>query len=423
MFLPTDNSRNRRPTGRATQRFHLLDIDLKRSTFALFLTAGYFKSDPRLAWVPLDLTVASAALLMIAVLHSLASEPFRLNAALPLALVLFLLMSVSLMFTAWTPYAVEKATRFYTLTLLAFLAPVFLIRDLDDARRFFNSLAIIGLAITVDASFTLFGSLGTTNAMSRLKTVGASTISLARIAGTAGIWLVIGMLHGSTRQFIASSIGVAGITIAMLGSGSRGPLLAIVLSLFAALILFYKTDGKAISRGIGITGIIVLSVVIGFAIAPSQSRQRISSFLSDPTGVNEEDTQSVEIRADASKIALVEIGKSPFGLGWGGFDALSIAHNAPVVYPHNLLLEVFVEMGWLSGLFLCGLLAYVLYRSAVIGFLTHRIEANALFTLLLFSLFNSLVSGDLNDNRILFTLMTTALTLPAQAMKDVWVAT
>jgi hypothetical protein len=402
-------------------RSNLLDVDPKRVIFALFLTAGYFKSDPRLTWVPLDLTVAFAVLLVVAVLHSLASEPFRLNAALPCTLALFVLMSVSLMFTVWTPYAVEKASRFYTLTLLAFLAPVFLIRDLDDARRLFNSLAIIGLVITVDASFTLFGSLGTTNALSRLTTAGASTISLARIAGTAGIWLVVGMLQGSTRQFIASSIGVAGITIAMLGNGSRGPLLAVVLSLLAAVILFYKTDAKAISRGIGVAGIIVLSVAIGFAIAPSQSRQRISSFLSDPTGVNAEDAQSVDIRKDAYMIALVEIGTSPLGLGWGGFDALSIAHNAPIVYPHNLLLEVFVETGWLSGLFLCGFLAYALYRSAVIGFLTHRIEANALFALFLFSLANSLVSGDLNDNRILFSLMAAALTLPVQTMKGVWV--
>ena len=165
-------------------------------------------------------TVASAALLIIAVLHSVATEPFRLNSALPLTLGLCVLMSVSLMFTEWTPYGVEKAGRFYTLTLLSFLAPVFLIRDRDDARRFFNSLAI-GLAITVDASITLFGSLGTTSALSRLKTEGASTISLARIAGTAGIWLVVGMLQGSTRLFIASSVAVAGITIAMLGNGSR----------------------------------------------------------------------------------------------------------------------------------------------------------------------------------------------------------
>ena len=403
-------------------RFNLLDIDPKRLIFALFLTAGYFKSDPRLTWVPVDLTVASAALLMIAVLHSLATEPLRLNAALPLTLAIAVVMSVSLIFTTWTPYGVEKATRFYTLTLLAFLAPVFLIRDLGDARKLFNSLSIIGLAVTVDASFTLLGTLGTANAISRLKTVGASAISLARIAGTAGTWLIIGMLQGSTRQFMASSIGVAGITIVMLANGSRGPLLAIVLSLCAAMLLFYKRDGKAVSRGIGIAGIIVLSVGIGFAIAPSQSRQRISSFLSDPTGVNEEDTQSVEIREDASKIALVEIGKSPLGLGWGGFDELSLAHNAPVVYPHNLVLEVFVEMGWLSGLCLCGLLGYVFYRSAVLGSRTRRIEANALFTLLLFSFANSLVSGDLNDNRILFTLMTTALALPVEAATNMWVA-
>jgi len=402
-------------------RVNLLDIDAKRMIFALFLTAGYFKSDPRLAWIPLDLTVGLAALLMIAVVHSLASEPLKLNAALPLALALFVVMSVSLMFTTWTPYAVEKVSRFYTLTLIAFLAPVFLVRDLEEARRLFNSLCIVGLAITLDASLTLFGSLGTTNAAFRLNTGGASTISLARIAGTAGVWLIVSTLQGSTRQLLTTSIGVAAITIAMLGNGSRGPLLAIVLSLCAAMILFYRADERAIGRGIGIAVIIVFSVVIGFAIAPSQSRQRISSFLSDPTGANEEDSQSVEIRKDASGIALVEIGKSPLGLGWGGFDALSIAHNAPVVYPHNLLLEVFVETGWLSGLFLCGLLAYAFYRAALLGVLTQRTEANALFTLLLFSFINSLVSGDLNDNRILFTLMTTALALPLRAVRKVWV--
>jgi O-antigen ligase len=86
----------------------------------------------------------------------------------------------------------------------------------------------------------------------------------------------------------------------------------------------------------------------------------------------------------------------PIGLGWGGY-----ANYAPanLEYPHDIVLEVFAEAGWLAAASLVLWIGYVWARARRRA---NDFEGMASLAVLTFMLMNALVSGDINDNRTFF---------------------
>jgi O-antigen ligase len=86
-------------------------------------------------------------------------------------------------------------------------------------------------------------------------------------------------------------------------------------------------------------------------------------------------------------------------VGVGGFD-----RYAPLElhYPHNLLLEVGSELGWIPLFSLVVLLTWSVI--VVVRILRREYAWHTLFLSLVFmsALMNAMVSGDLNDNRVLY---------------------
>jgi O-antigen ligase len=80
----------------------------------------------------------------------------------------------------------------------------------------------------------------------------------------------------------------------------------------------------------------------------------------------------------------------------------------PLEYPHNLLLEVACEYGVQTVLVLLLLFIYVFYLSYH-KMIQYRRDKTSLYPLLfylfLFFFLNSLISGMLNDSRLLFVVI------------------
>ena len=100
----------------------------------------------------------------------------------------------------------------------------------------------------------------------------------------------------------------------------------------------------------------------------------------------------------------------PLGIGVGGFERFA---PLDLRYPHNLFLEVGCELGWIPLLSLLATLALSL--SALVKVLKNEYSWPMLFLgiLVITTLLNSMVSGDLNDNRNFFA----ALLLPFVALR------
>ena len=131
-----------------------------------------------------------------------------------------------------------------------------------------------------------------------------------------------------------------------------------------------------------------------------RDRARVASFLAG------EYDESVGVRAFFWEVAARHIALSPGGIGWGGF--LGIPSVAPFavldarLYPHNVLIEIALEAGWLPAV----MIASFVLASVVTSMRSARTAgAAALFSLLLFTLINSLLSGDINDNRLLWVML------------------
>jgi O-antigen ligase len=101
--------------------------------------------------------------------------------------------------------------------------------------------------------------------------------------------------------------------------------------------------------------------------------------------------------------ALNNISVPLFGLGVGGFS-VHYAHFDDIrgFYPHNILLEVLVEMGLPALISVVAWIAYAIRRLYKSQNDENLLTTTLLFSLLVFNFFNALVSGDLNDNRLLY---------------------
>ena len=127
----------------------------------------------------------------------------------------------------------------------------------------------------------------------------------------------------------------------------------------------------------------------------------------------------IEERVDPLRRGFASIAAHPEGLGWGGYariaPGVTYGGRAGTVerqYPHNLLIETFVEGGWASGLVLMSLLAVAVARAARTSKTSSSPEADAVLGVLVLLLTGAMFSNDWNDNRDLLALAALALVLP-----------
>jgi len=93
------------------------------------------------------------------------------------------------------------------------------------------------------------------------------------------------------------------------------------------------------------------------------------------------------------------------GHGLGSWPKLNKI-NAERAYPHNIFCEVGVELG-LFGLMFLSLCFFIFFLSpaSLRNLMSQNTCFICLYFLALFYMLNSLVSGDLNDNRPLFLFL------------------
>ena len=119
--------------------------------------------------------------------------------------------------------------------------------------------------------------------------------------------------------------------------------------------------------------------------------------------------QSTEGRAVLFQSSFEQFFKYPIGVGFGNWQDYSHVRSYLVTkdlyYPHNIFLEIFCELGFLVGII------FIIYVIVVFfyGFTSFLRKKNYLFQLLFyifaFLIFNSMISGDFSDARILFVFM------------------
>jgi O-antigen ligase len=386
---------------------------------AAFLFAGDLKADPRLAWVPVDLTLLTGAILSL-VLAARAARGFRV--ASRAALLLLGLWWLTFLPGVWgsvdSPYGVQKVATLFSFTLLSALAPLWLLGGEGDLRGMVNALAGFCLAIT------LAGLFGAGHGEARLQAFGSGTIALGRATGLLFLHAVLALAEGPSAPIpVGKAVGSAvswvrsGARLAKAGpfavmtlagiaavfTGSRGPIVAALLVLLLVFGLGRQRLGRRGLELILAGGLLVALVAASLSFAPAGSLRRLDTFVHGQYGGSE------RYRVQALDQAWEQIRQAPAGLGWGRFATrVDPEKGLGRQYPHNLLAEVALEGGWACA----AATVLVLVTAVLIAWSrTASGVGRIAFSGLLFYLVNAMVSGDVNDNRPLFMFISSALAL------------
>lgn len=363
----------------------------------VFLCAGWVKADTRLSWLPFDLTAGFAALtILLAVRRVIAGESLVVRGIGWIA-ALFSMLLLASVNTDWTRYAIEKAERLFTLTLLAALAPAFLVRGSQELGRLLKVLTAIGLLMAADAAYAIVN-MGPE--LLRATATGTDTIETGRSAGVTFLIVLVGYLRRTLPGKIALPL-LGGLGVVALASGSRGPLVA--LSVAGLLTIMALPQG---TRHTCRVCMVFLSVVVLTCLSiswiPAGSVERVERLFAGHASESETD------RLAYAKYCVEEVPEHPWGIGFGGFAASSVEPSQSYrSYPHNIVLEVALEMGWLAALVLMAAITLGLGS----GFRLTRAgqEEAVLFPVLAMLVISALFSSDINGHRLLFAFLSLSI--------------
>ncbi len=388
---------------------------------ALYLTAGVYKADPRLSFLSkfLDLTVLFESLTILGVLYSILKKRikyFFFPKGILLAYIFLIFLGIfSLFYTLAPIYGTDKILRFIFITSPGFFLSGNLFQNRETYVRFIFVFIILAIIMTFDI---ITGGL-TPGEVSFREALGSNYLAVGRISGIAVIFSLSLLFMIKKVFYKICLIFLMGIfTFSMFVSGGRGPLLAFILSvlfIFIYLLLFHllKREGSQIFiekkilkliRYLLLFFILVSFIVFYFHDYFLTIFYRLS-LLEELSGA------SIEERLRLYKSALDAIKISPIvGVGIGGFSVFYRGYDAlRGMYPHNIFLEISSELGFL-GLFS---FLFMILKTILIAFSNIKTSKTkndfylslGLLMTLFFMLINSSISGDINDNRLLFVIL------------------
>ena len=301
-------------------------------------------------------------------------------------------------------YGTEKYINF-----LLIIVPISVIilekYDLKDVK--YTLLLLVGVSCFL-ALLALFDLASSDRVDGRMATLGGGPIVFARWMGLAIIVLFFMPLD---IKKIYKYILITIFFILALASGSRGPILSLVLtfSLFIAL-----NFNRVIVKLIVLSFFIISMLLVSGAsdkISEIGGFDRVFMNVSKKGG----STQSTSTRMDLTLGSFVVFQNYPLGVGAGNWrpvvNKIQPDHLIALEYPHNLLFEVGNEYGIFVLIILLLTLIFTVYMSfkKMLKYRGFTSLYPLLFYLLIFFFLNSLVSGMLNDSRILFVIISMIL--------------
>jgi O-antigen ligase len=271
-----------------------------------------------------------------------------------------------------------------------------------------DALMIFYILLGVSCFLALLSSVGLSlsdRADGRLAALGGGPIVFAR-------WMGFGILSFlflpiKIRAFYKYLIILIFFILA-LASGSRGPILALFLTGLVYIFLNFNRVIVKISLGVCLLASVLLFSELGKQISKIGGLDRVFMNVSKKGG----SSQSTSTRTNLAIGSFILLQHYPLGVGAGNWQTVSNeirpTHLMPLEYPHNLLLEVACEYGLQTALLLLLLFIYIFHLSYY-KMTQYRRDKTSLYPLLfylfLFLFLNSLISGMLNDSRLLFIVI------------------
>lgn len=247
---------------------------------------------------------------------------------------------------------------------------------------------ILAISITTSVLLLVYGQ---PDVAGRLTLWGLNPIGTGRVAGVGAAILITSLIL-RWKLIRRWWVFVPAIFVCLLGAvqtGSRGPILSVVISVITVLMI-----GKGVARSRAYRAFIAVVIAGGAMLL-------FSSAIAENTRIASVDANGRDALFGA---ALDVIRNNPIGIGWGNFYLIipSFPRVDPyTLYPHNILLEIGAEGGWIAlGAFALLLIFSVnnSFRAAQSG----SYPAAVVLSMLIFTLVNASLSSDFVGNRLLW---------------------
>jgi O-antigen ligase len=366
---------------------------------ALAMTAfsGQMRQVPPFSWLALDFTV-TITLLAVALAGVHAIVTWSSGRAGP-RMALLALLAIGLIGTVVrvpTLYADDKILRFFLVTGPALMVTVLVVKDHRDTYRLARLLAVVGFFLTTSIAFG--GKREFDQELGRLTSQTGDTITFGLAAATVIVWiLAVFPTQRISPQRVLILGGLCAFQLwTLLSIASRGPIQGVIL---AAVAMIGLQVSRFKTRDIVRTGAVLIAVIIGlisiWSRVPLWARERVAGTATDGSG---------SARIQAWSYTWSNVDGSPAGRGWGSWDLYSPIH---IGHPHNIVLEVWYEAGFIALVILIALLLLV-YRHQLAVFAVDRSAATLIVGLLTLLLASAQVSNDFKENKLLFVMVVAA---------------
>ncbi|EPY07187.1 O-antigen polymerase [Paenibacillus alvei TS-15] len=379
--------------------------------FVVFLFAGVFKSDPRFSWIPMDITMLTLGLGVLVSIFVLMKRKFIVLWDSYMVTAIYLLLAAYAMLSLiWSPsqiYATDKVSKMLTLVLWSIIGSSWIIAsEPKRVQRFIMALGIFSLWIAGEGilTYAASGGKGFVNVMGGTY-LGAGQIS--SLGAIVFMWqLLFGQREALYKLFSLFSFGICMFHLFV--GGGRGPLLATFLSLLLPMLYSIRLEhNRMYVRRYSllllamIAGAISTAVIWSASPNPPQTLLRLSLLMPGSDGIGGSASARVSYAGEAGDYWL----RSPLrGNGIGSWPVLSQMDDFRD-YPHNLFIEVMVELGGI-GLLLLALLIGITIRYAILILKSAQSERWIVLVMIFIAmLFNVTVSGDIPDNRAFFAVI------------------
>jgi len=390
--------------------------------FAGFLFSSVFKG---LFNFPLDLTLMFMILTISTSLIKLFKAPYvSKKTLLPLAIYgsLFLVMLVSYTYSPSQIYAQDKMIKFATITAWSYFGVISLIKDKKALDNFIKGLLFYG-SLTIIIVFYNFIKSGVSTIRVGVGEDGGNIIGLGRLSGITAIIIVIkGFYDKPKRIYKLGYFILLAVTIFVLMlTSARMALIALLVSVLMIFPISFKFNLKEIKVSKNMLSLLLLLplLVVGFFITNVYKHfevmiKRISVIFTQDGG-----GASVSSRSNMYDIAIDMWKESPFfGQGIGSYAIRYLGFDNRA-YPHNIFMEFLSEIG-LVGLILFVAL-FLIALKPLITVLKRGINSHQVIILmvLIFVLLNVNSSGDINDNRWIFSFLALTYMSPMYSDKEI----
>ena len=221
----------------------------------------------------LDITVIATLIIWLGLVKILLEGNWKLpsepKSIVYLFLIFGLLLGISYIYTASPDYGFRKILRFNTFAVTIFISPLLIIKSPADSKRllsyfYFLLVIIIGIMLLQFVYFLKWGDFAIVLAYwNRISIPGANPIQVSRYLAIGAAMMIALLIRNKPSQSLHYFAILFVILLSIILSGSRGPLVSIIIgSIVYAILYERKHSSRIFGYGILAIGTIITLLLL-----------------------------------------------------------------------------------------------------------------------------------------------------------------